>query len=199
MISSGALWQGAINIICQFLLDINLTTTWYQNILLLIRCSSVNSIFEPGESPVATHFLFSIDNWALGVIGNWNWKVGKTRKSPFLSNFPLLSVLQLEMWIKMHWVGQWTSFASQEHIIRVKGANSLFSFQHNCYIVWGALVLKTINNVMWWLKMFCILWSLLTQTGLPGAYWLSVTSPSVHLLRLTEPLNISREALDSFS
>ena len=29
-------------------------------------------IFEPGESPVATHFI-----WALGVIGNWNWNVRK--------------------------------------------------------------------------------------------------------------------------
>ena len=196
MISSGAL-----NIICQFLLDILLTTTWYQ---LCIHIHAVKHItFDIkmlfSDSYFWTRRVASGDTFHLGAGCDWELelKCWKTRKSPFLSNFPLI-VLQLEMWIEMDWFEpllQLMKTLSESS----KGANSLFSFQHNCYIVWGAWVLKAIKNVMWWLKMFWNLWSLLTQTGLPGANWLSVTSPSVHLLWLTEPLRISREALDSFS
>ena len=148
---------------------------------------------------VASGDTFPFLHRHLGAGCDWELelKCWKTRKSPFLSNFPLI-VLQLEMWIEMDWFEpllQLMKTLSESS----KGANSLFSFQHNCYIVWGAWVLKAIKNVMWWLKMFWNLWSLLTQTGLPGVNWLSVTSPSLHLLWPTEPLRISREALDSFS
>ena len=75
-----------------------------------------------------TRRVASGDTFHLGAGCDWELelKCWKTRKSPFLSNFPL-RVLQLKMWIKMDWFGPLLQLRKTLSESRVQTASFLFS------------------------------------------------------------------------
>ena len=77
---------------------------------------------------VASGDTFPFLHRHLGAGCDWELelKCWKTRKSPFLSNFPL-RVLQLEMWIEMDWFGPLLQLMKTLSELRVQSASFLFS------------------------------------------------------------------------